>query len=90
MAAYETRLTDARREAAGLRAALSQLEKEHRALVNEQVCITARWITWGPHLQRVADLLAYLLRHPTAEVALHNGSHTLLQGTLWFCIQVLP
>lgn len=37
VAAYETRLADARRESAGLRAALSQLEKEHRALVNEQV-----------------------------------------------------
>jgi cell division protein FtsB len=36
VAAYETRLADAKRESAGLRAALSQLEKEHRALVNEQ------------------------------------------------------
>ena len=41
VAAYETRLADARRESAGLRAALSQLEKEHRALVNEQVCFAA-------------------------------------------------
>jgi len=37
VAAYETRLADAKRESAGLRSALCQLEKEHRALVNEQV-----------------------------------------------------
>ena len=37
--AYESRLADAKRETAGLKAAFSQLEKEHRALVNEQVCL---------------------------------------------------
>ena len=41
--AYESRLADAKRETAGLKAAFSQLEKEHRALVNEQVglCLQA-------------------------------------------------
>ena len=39
--AYESRLADAKRETAGLKAAFSQLEKEHRALVNEQVRLTS-------------------------------------------------
>ena len=37
--AYESRLADAKRETAGLKAALSQLEKEHSALANEQVYV---------------------------------------------------
>ena len=37
--AYESRLADAKRETAGLKAELSQLEKEHSALPNEQVYV---------------------------------------------------
>ena len=58
VAAYETRLADARRESAGLRAALSQLEKEHRALVNEQVCTEALSSNEGAPLQPVRGHLA--------------------------------
>lgn len=56
--AYESRLADAKCETAGLKAALSQLEKEHRALVNEQVCVylrvtssmlRGRHLHWKPH-----------------------------------------
>lgn len=69
VAAYETRLADARRETAGLRAALSQLEKEHRALVNEQVRIGARSSTTCILLQPVAEHLAHLPRHSTSGLA---------------------
>lgn len=38
VAAYEGKQAEVLREAAGLRAALEHLQKEHRALVNQQVC----------------------------------------------------
>ncbi len=38
VAAYEGKQAEVQREAAGLRAALEHLQKEHRALVNQQVC----------------------------------------------------
>lgn len=37
VAAYEGKQAEVQREAAGLRAALEHLQKEHRALVNQQV-----------------------------------------------------
>jgi hypothetical protein len=38
VAVYEAKQAEVLREAAGLRAALEHLQKEHRALINQQVC----------------------------------------------------
>ena len=53
VAAYEGKQAEVQREAAGLRAALEHLQKEHRALVNQQVraCAAVRYhcICVAPH-----------------------------------------
>ena len=62
VAAYETRLADAKRESAGLRAALTQLEKEHRALVNEQVCLLLNDIHQDQHAKRRNVMPGYIFQ----------------------------